>query len=145
VRVVEVCRETRSENGGMIAVAELQKRIAKGRTGLVGAGMDVTEDDVLRARDSLEPLGGMFQVMTLGGSKFIRSVPKELNQDQSTVLEVIQVLGHVTVSMLRANLGWDRARALAVIDDLVADSLVWVDTQGEETEFWSPAGMHEGG
>jgi len=87
----------------------------------------------------------MFQVMTLGGSKFIRSVPKELNQDQSTVLEVIQVLGHVTVSMLRANLGWDRARALAVIDDLVADSLVWVDTQGEETEFWSPAGMHEGG
>jgi len=145
VRVVEVCRETRSENGGMIAVAELQKRIVKGRAGLVGGGMDVTEDDILRARDSLEPLGGMFQIMTLGGSKFIRSVPKELNQDQSTVLEVIQVLGYVTISMLRDNLGWDRARALAVIDDLVAESLVWVDEQGEEPEFWSPAGLHEGG
>lgn len=145
VRVVEVCRETRAENGGMIAVPEVQKRVAKGRTGLVGGGMDVTEDDILRAIESLEPLGGMFKLQTLGGSKFIRSVPKELNPDQSKVLEVIQILGYVTVSMLRDNLNWERARAMAVIDDLVADSLVWVDSQAEETEFWSPALMHEGG
>lgn len=144
VRVVEVCRETRSENGGMVAVSEVQKRIAKGRAGRVGSGMDVTEDDIMRAIESLEPLGGMFKTQTLGGSKFIRSVPKELNPDQATVLEVIQVLGFVTVSMLQANLAWERARAIAVIDDLVADSLVWVDGQAEETEFWSPASMHEG-
>ncbi|KAI3482817.1 hypothetical protein L1887_54413 [Cichorium endivia] len=31
VRVVEVCRETRAENGGMIAVSEMRKRIEKGR------------------------------------------------------------------------------------------------------------------
>jgi len=145
VRVVEVCRETRSENGGMIAVSEVQKRVTKGRAGLVGGGMDVTEDDILRAIESLEPLGGMFKPQTLGGSKFIRSVPKELNPDQSTVLEVIQVLGYVTISMLQDNLAWERARAIAVIDDLVADSLVWVDSQAEEMEFWSPASMHEGG
>lgn len=145
VRVVEVCRETRNENGGMIAVAEVQKRIVKGRSGMVGGGMDVTEDDIVRALESLEPLGGMFKVNRLGGSNFIRSVPKELNQDQSTVLEVIQILGHVTVSMLRANLDWDRARATTVIGDLVADSLVWVDEQAEEVEYWSPAGLHEGG
>ncbi|KAK5677217.1 ESCRT II complex subunit Dot2 [Elasticomyces elasticus] len=145
VRVVEVCRETRSENGGMIAVSEVQKRVTKGRAGLVGGGMDVTEDDILRAIESLEPLGGMFKQQTLGGSKFIRSVPKELNPDQATVLEVIQVLGYVTISMLQANLDWERARAIAVIDDLVADSLVWVDLQAEEAEYWSPASLHEGG
>lgn len=141
VRVVEVCRETRSENGGMIAVSEVRKRIAQGR-GLVGGGMEVTDDDILRALDSLEPLGGMFKTTTLGSTKFIRSVPKELNPDQSIVLEVIQVLGYVTVSMLQANLGWEGARAVAVIDDLVADSLVWVDLQADETEYWSPASMH---
>ncbi|KAK3114905.1 ESCRT II complex subunit Dot2 [Teratosphaeriaceae sp. CCFEE 6253] len=145
VRVVEVCRETRNENGGMIAVSEVQKRVTKGRAGLVGGGMDVTEDDILRAIESLEPLGGMFKPQTLGGSKFIRSVPKELNPDQATVLEVIQVLGYVTISMLQDNLAWERARAIAVIDDLVADSLVWVDMQADETEFWSPASMHEAG
>lgn len=141
-RVVEICRETRGENGGMIAISEVRKRIENGR-GVVGGGMEVTDDDIQRALDSLEPLGGMFKVATLGSNKFIRSVPKELNPDQSIVLEVISVIGHVTVSMLQANLGWERARALAVINDLVTDSLVWVDSQSEETEFWSPASMHE--
>ncbi|KAF2487966.1 EAP30/Vps36 family-domain-containing protein [Neohortaea acidophila] len=143
VRVLEVCRETRNENGGMIAVGEVRKRIEKGR-GLVGGGMEVTEDDVLRALDALAPLGGGFKTTMLGSTKYIRSVPKELNADQATVLEVIQVLGYVSVSMLQANLDWERARAIAVIDDLVADSLVWVDSQAGETEFWSPASMHAG-
>merc|ERR1712014_328720 len=129
VRVVEVCRE---------------KRIAKGRQGLVGGGMDVTDDDILRAIESLEPLGGQFKVQVLGGGRFIRSVPKELNPDQSTVLEAIQILGFVSISMLRDNLSWERARAIAVMDDLVADSLVWVDSQADETEYWSPAAMHQG-
>jgi ESCRT-II complex subunit VPS22 len=70
-------------------------------------------------------------------------VPKELNPDQSKVLEVIQILGGaVTVSTLQANLAWERARAIAVMDDLVADSLVWVDGQAEEMEFWSPSAMN---
>lgn len=144
VRVVEICRATRAENGGMIAVSEMRKRLEKGR-GLVGGGMEVTDDDIMRALESLDPLGGMFKTITLGSNRLIRSVPKELNSDQSTVLEVIQVLGYVTVSMLQANLNWERARSIAVIDDLVADSLVWVDAQAEETEYWSPANMHLAG
>ena len=83
--------------------------------------------------------------MRLGAKQMIRSVPKELNTDQAIVLEAIQVLGHVTVSMLQVNLRWARARAVAVIDDLVADSLVWVDLQAEETEYWTTAVIHEVG
>jgi hypothetical protein len=41
VRVVEVCRETRAENGGMLAVAEVQKRMQQGRG--IGGGMEVSE------------------------------------------------------------------------------------------------------
>lgn len=73
----------------------------------------------------------------------IRSVPKELNNDQAVVLEAIQVLGYVTVSLLQLNLSWARARAMAIVEDLVADSLVWVDLQADETEYWSPAAMQE--
>lgn len=143
VRLVEVCRETRSENGGMLPLTEARKRIAKGR-GLVGGTLEVTDDDVQRALESLEPLGGMFKIVLLGFVKFIRSVPKELNPDQATVLEVIHILGYVTISVLRDNLGWESARSTAVIEDLVGDSLVWVDSQAEETEYWSPASMHAG-
>lgn len=41
VRVVEVCRDTRAENGGMIAVAEVRQRVQKGRG--IGGGMEVSE------------------------------------------------------------------------------------------------------
>ncbi|KAJ9649452.1 ESCRT II complex subunit Dot2 [Coniosporium tulheliwenetii] len=134
VRVVEVCRDTRAENGGLVAVAEVRQRVQKGRG-----------DDILRAVKSLEPLGSGFTILNLGHKQMIRSVPKELNTDQSTVLEAIQVLGHVTVSMLQINLNWERPRAIAVIDDLMADSLVWVDKQADETEYWSPTFIHDTG
>ena len=67
----------------------------------------------------------------------IRSIPKELNTDQATVLEAIQALGFVTVSMLEDNLSWENARAETVIEDLLADSLVWVDAKAPEKEYWS--------
>lgn len=41
--------------------------------------------------------------------------------------------------MLRDNLGWDRARVQTVVDDLLSDSLVWLDAQADEKEYWAPA------
>jgi ESCRT-II complex subunit VPS22 len=137
VLVVEECRATRSENGGLISVTDLKAHISKGRG--IGGGMEVSDDDIKRAVDSLAPLGSCFSIMKIGHRSLIRSVPKELNTDQSTVLEAIQVLGYVTVSMLQLNLNWERPRAHAVVEDLMADSLVWVDTQAGENEYWSPA------
>ena len=43
--------------------------------------------------------------------------------------------------MLRLNLHWEKARAQTVIDDLLADGLVWVDAQGPEKEYWSPQNL----
>lgn len=139
VRVVELCQATRGENGGLLGVKECSETVAKGRA--IGGGMQVGEDDILRAVKSLEPLGSGFSIIPIAGKQFIRSVPKELNTDQSTVLEVLQLLGSVTVSLLRVNLNWDKARAVTVIEDLMADSLVWVDYQCPEPEYWSPQGL----
>lgn len=61
------------------------------------------------------------------------------------MLEVIQVLGFVTVSMLEINLKWEEARAKTVIDDLLADGLVWLDGQCEESEYWSPQNLLDDG
>ncbi|KAL3492003.1 EAP30/Vps36 family-domain-containing protein [Aspergillus germanicus] len=139
VRVVELCRDTRSENGGLLGVEECRKRVGKGKA--IGSGLEVTDDDVLRAVNSLEPLGSGFSIILVGRKQYIRSIPKELNTDQSTVLEVIQILGYVSVSMLQINLKWEKARAQTVLDDLLADGLVWVDLQCPEKEYWSPQGL----
>jgi ESCRT-II complex subunit VPS22 len=40
--------------------------------------------------------------------------------------------------MLEDNLKWEHERAQTVLEDLLADSLVWIDLQAEETEYWAP-------
>ncbi len=107
--------------------------------------IDDASDDILRAVRSLKPLGSGFSIVVIGQQPMIRSVPKELNTDQSTVLEALQVLGYVTVSMLRANIGWEGFRAQTVLEDLLADGLVWIDLQAEEPEYWAPMRMHDNG
>lgn len=141
VRVVELCRASRGENGGLLGVDECKELVKRGKA--IGGGMDVSDDDILRAVKSLKPLGSGFSIVNVGSKQMIRSIPKELNKDQSAVLEAIQVLGYVTCSMLEDNLGWEHARAETVIKDLLADSLVWVDLQAPEKEYWSPALMND--
>ena len=143
VRVVELCQATRAENGGLLGVKECCETVAKGRA--IGGGLQVSEDDILRAVKSLSPLGSGFSIIPIAGKQFIRSIPKELNTDQSTVLEVLQLLGNVTVSLLQINLSWDKPRAVTVIEDLLANSLVWVDLQCPEPEYWSPQGLVDDG
>ena len=41
VRVVEVCRESRGENGGLMALEDCRQRVGKGKG--IGGGIDVTE------------------------------------------------------------------------------------------------------
>ena len=139
VRIVELCRATRGENGGLLGVKECCQSVAKGNA--IGGGLQASEDDILRAVKSLEPLGSGFKIINIGSRQFIRSIPKELNTDQATVLEVLQLLGSITVSLLQVNLRWEKARATTVIEDLLADSLVWVDVQGPEWEYWSPQNL----
>jgi ESCRT-II complex subunit VPS22 len=45
--------------------------------------------------------------------------------------------------MLMLNLRWPRARAKTAIDDLVSESMLWVDKQCDEWEYWSPGIMLE--
>lgn len=41
VRVVELCRETRAENGGLISVEECRARVGRGKA--IGGGLEVAE------------------------------------------------------------------------------------------------------
>ena len=145
MRIVEECNATRGENGGLLGVKEVRERVRKGE--VLGGGMEVTEEDVLKAVESLRPLGSGFSVVTIGNRTMIRSVPKQLNEDQSVVLGVLQDLGYLTVALLEDNFGWETERAQTVLDDLLTDSLVWLNEKGEdnkrlhEKEYWSPAGL----
>lgn len=59
------------------------------------------------------------------------------------MLEAVQVLGYISVSMLMANLHWTRARAGTALDDLLGEGMLWIDKQADEWEYWSPGFMIE--
>lgn len=139
VRVVEVCGRTRGENGGLIGLKELTERVGQGR---LESSPQISPDDVRRAVETLQPLGGSYAVFKIGHKEYIRSVPRELSTDQTAVVEAVQVLGYVSVGMLRDNLGWERARCRDVIEDLMGRGMLWVDMQTKgEWEYWSPSFM----
>jgi ESCRT-II complex subunit VPS22 len=138
VRVIEICRLTRDENGGLIPVADIRKRLADPSQ---PRPIDVSEDDILRSVRALGVLGKGLDLEQVGGEygkAYIRSVPRELSTDQSSVLGVCDVLGYVSVSLLRDNLGWAPERCRKVLDEMVGEGLVWVDDQGAEREYWTP-------
>lgn len=61
VRVVELCRETRSENGGLIGVEECRRRVGKGRA--IGSGLEVME----YAPSSVRLIKTIFNMLTWQG------------------------------------------------------------------------------
>jgi ESCRT-II complex subunit VPS22 len=99
----------------------------------------------VRSIDALQPLGPGLKIVTLAnGERYIRSIPKELNPDQATVLEVAGIIGFVSVGMLRVNLGWEDERSKSVLEELVVDGMVWVDDHDvDEREYWIPKGISD--
>lgn len=142
VQIVDVCVSTRAQNGGMIDMSELVRLVSKLRG--VGGGT-ITEEDVIRSIKTLQPLGAGYQVLDVGGRKMIRSVVKELDQDQADILVLAQQYGgRVDEELLVRSNGWTRERATIALENmLLRDGLCWLDAQDEKCghSYWVPSAM----
>uniref|UniRef100_A0A7S3QMV5 Vacuolar protein sorting-associated protein n=2 Tax=Dunaliella tertiolecta TaxID=3047 RepID=A0A7S3QMV5_DUNTE len=146
VQIIEACWATRAANGGLMDVRSLLRMVNKRRGKLAE---EVSLDDVERAIKKLKALGGGFELVRIGGSKYARSVPGELNMDKNEVLGVAQVAGgFVAASELERNLKWTPVRVQEVLQGLLAEGLAMVDDLAPEGErlYWFPclsSGMQE--
>ncbi|TFK42930.1 EAP30/Vps36 family-domain-containing protein [Crucibulum laeve] len=142
VQVVDVCVSTRERNGGLIEMSELLRLVSRLR-GVMGGV--ITEDDVIRSIKTLQPLGAGYQVVDIGGCTMIRSVVKELDEDQTVILAVAQLNGgRIVEDQLIQQKGWTRDRARAALENmLLRDGLCWLDDQDEEfgRSYWVPSAM----
>eukprot|EP00730_Choanoeca_flexa_P000719 TRINITY_DN10311_c0_g1_i5.p1 TRINITY_DN10311_c0_g1~~TRINITY_DN10311_c0_g1_i5.p1 ORF type:complete len:243 (+),score=51.74 TRINITY_DN10311_c0_g1_i5:120-848(+) len=136
IQAVEACMQTRHLNGGLIDLQELFQRVSKRR----GSSLDpINTDDILRAVKKLNTLGSGYKVIKLGGRELIQSVPRELSQDHSHVLEAAQAKGYVTKSGLKERLQWTELRTTQALKQLLQDGFAWIDKQGAEYTYWFPA------
>jgi ESCRT-II complex subunit VPS22 len=104
VQAIEASMKSREADGGLVALDELKRRVIE-RRGANGA--NISENDLLKAIRSLKPLGSGMDVIEIGGRCMIRTVPRELSHDETTVLAIAQEHhAQVTVDLLLGKLNW---------------------------------------
>lgn len=138
IQIIEICLATRDVNGGLITLEELRKRVITSRSKTLQ--QDVSLDDLTRAIKKLAVLGNGFKIIPLGGKKLVQSVPGELNMDHTTTMQAAERTGYTSLSALTAPpLSWTAERAGHVMDHLLKEGMVWVDSQASETHFYFPS------
>jgi len=142
VQIVDICVSTRERNGGMIEISELIRLITK----LRGVNPDaITENDITRSIATLQPLQAGYQIIDVGGRRMVRSIVKELDEDQTIVLVLAQEEGgRIVEDMLVQRKGWTRQRAQAALENmLLRDGLCWLDEQDEQygQAYWVPSAI----
>lgn len=124
VQVVEAALAARVLNGGLMELGQLRETVQRRRG---AAAAPISDDDLLRAIDSLKCLGGGWAVLDVGGKKLVRSVPAELNTDQNTILELATATGYVSLEGVMQERGWVRIRVVQALDTLLRDGFAMVD------------------
>ncbi|KAJ0966438.1 hypothetical protein J5N97_027576 [Dioscorea zingiberensis] len=137
VQIVNICLETRPQNGGLIDLQELRNLLCQRRK---SARESVSEDDCLRAISKLKVLGSGFEVISVGKKKLVRSVPTELNRDHNEILEMAQAHGYVTAEEVERKFSWSSGRANDVLVSLLEEGLAMIDDghRDGKRRYWFP-------
>ncbi|KAI7863407.1 vacuolar-sorting protein SNF8-like protein [Spinellus fusiger] len=140
IQIIETCITTRTRDGGLTALEDLKQRLERMRSKQgQKEKQDITEDDIVRAIRTLKPLSGGFEVLEIGKRKMVRSVPKELDKDQSALLLLAQKQRFVNKLIIQQSLGWEETRLDNGLLHLLQDGLAWRDDQAEVPAYWIPS------
>ncbi|KAI9281891.1 EAP30/Vps36 family-domain-containing protein [Sporodiniella umbellata] len=145
IQIIEACIMSRSNDGGLTELDEIMKRVKTMRgvdDGNRNSGkqlQQITEDDLIRAIKTLKPLSGGYEVLLIGDKKLVRSIPKELDKDQSALLLLAQKSGYVTIDMIQKELGWHKERINSATLHLLSDGIAWIDTFEGIDSYWIPS------
>eukprot|EP01107_Rhizomastix_libera_P001612 TRINITY_DN12671_c0_g1_i1.p1 TRINITY_DN12671_c0_g1~~TRINITY_DN12671_c0_g1_i1.p1 ORF type:complete len:255 (-),score=66.39 TRINITY_DN12671_c0_g1_i1:188-928(-) len=137
VQIIEACLATRASNGGLIPLDALYERIKMKRGAKAQA---ISLDDIERSIKRLKELGNGFGIIMVGSKKMVQSVPREMNNDHTTVLLLAQDTGYILPKQLKDKLSWDQERVDSVMGHLLHEGVSWLDAQhAEGVAYWFPS------
>ncbi|GAA5906179.1 EAP30/Vps36 family vacuolar-sorting protein [Sporobolomyces salmoneus] len=164
VQIVDVCLKKRDRGGGLVALDEVLSDVRKLRsipssssttTTTIGKSTtvaDVSESDVQRAIEALDPLGCGYRIIQVGGKKVVRCSPGGLDKDSLVVVEAASDTGRGAVTrdevqaFTEKETGekWTMDRVEHAIEKaLMEDGMIWIDEYNDgitvKREYWSPA------
>ncbi|GMM35577.1 ESCRT-II subunit protein [Saccharomycopsis crataegensis] len=145
VKIIELCKKLEDVNGGIVAVDELLKIMTNPDS--PNSIVDLTESDIEKSVELLSTLDPNFKVITVGdqNKKFIRSVSKELNNYETKVFEICEIMGYATVGILVDNYRWSSYHSKDVLEEMVSFGFLWVDVDPVygEVHYWDPSWINK--
>lgn len=146
IQIIEACITSRTNDGGLTELNEIMRRVEvmRGRANKKNDKPQISEDDIVRAIKTLKPLNGGYEMIHIGNRKLVRSVPKELDKDQSALLLLAQKTGYVNYEMIETNLKWNKERIDTATQHLLHDGLAWLDSHENIDSYWIPSYFHSG-
>lgn len=131
VKIVEACLKMREQTGGLVDLQTLKSKLTL-------KGEKIEDDDIVKAIDTLKPLGSGFKVISIGGRRMVQSVPREMSTDTTSVLDLAGTKGFVTQDHVQEHFKWNQERIGNCFESLMGEGLVWVDEQTSPRQFWVP-------
>jgi len=135
VQMLQICIASRSVNGGLIELHELYKALCKVRHGQV----KISKEDIKMALSKINCLGNGLGIVRIGSKSYVKSVPMELNRDHEDLLTLAEGKGHFTLDYAMEKLRWPKRRTIDAIENLMKESICWVDKQALPEEYWLPS------
>ncbi|ODO01557.1 hypothetical protein I350_06377 [Cryptococcus amylolentus CBS 6273] len=154
VQVVDVCVSTRTINGGIIEMSDLIRRIEHLRSGGLSSlplsassykdspenTGRITSQDILRTLKLLHPLQAGYTLHhPTPSATYVRTIPRSLDTDQSTLLAIAATTGgKLGWGLVKTQTRWSDVRLDVALDDCVLrEGLGWADEQDEgERVIW---------
>ena len=163
VKIAEVCIATRSRNGGIISVKEVNRRLSQRGTKFNLSSFKSThasDDDIITAVSKLSTLGSGFRTVQIGDVTMIVSVPTELDSDHMELMHIAmgeeesekntkndarcRQVGQVTLQYVMRRTAWDAQRCQRALDLLLSEGMAWIDVHKCVTSYWFPSAWKEG-
>jgi ESCRT-II complex subunit VPS22 len=150
VKVAEVCLASRTRNGGIMSVTEVQSILRKRGTkfrfgqedGKKGAksGCKYSREDIIIAIGKLSKLKSGFKTVEVGTTTMVVSVPTELDEDHKEVMKIAQEAAEgITVRRVTKSTRWKEDRAQRALDLLLSEGMAWFDEYMGEQYYWFPS------
>lgn len=125
VQLLKEVSLSRSENGGVMELADCVRKINTRRGG--GRYANVTESDITRCVKELECFGqGIMWIEKINKVKFIFYSPDEIGPDSLYILGELGDKRKIAMKDLK-RLGWSQSRTELALSQLIRDGIIWVD------------------
>lgn len=139
VVIIEATLNLKNRTGGLTSLEEL-KQYLKANTA-IGKKNAISDDDIARAVEKLAILGNGFKIVLIKEAKYLLTVPMELNTDHDDVFSIAEEGGFVSAELMVRRLGWTAVRFEVIINKLLREGIVWIDSKDGVNLYYFPGLM----